>query len=664
MPAAARRQRPAQPRPAVELSADEARRIALRAQGLIGAPDRRGGVPAMLARPRRGPARHDLGARPLARARRLRAARPGRPRAKVERRRTGAATRFEYWSHAASILPQTEWPWFAFRRRRMRARAEALARRPPAGGRRRPRAAARRGPLTTKDLGGAKASAEWWDWSEAKIAVEWLLDVGEVVCVERRGWRRVYDLAERAIPADLLREEPTDEACLTRLVAQGGRAMGVATRSDLADYHRLLLDQVDGVIEATGLVPVEVEGWDAPAWADPAALETPRPRAPPHDAAVAVRLAHLGPQADDADLRLRPPHRGLRPQAEARPRLLRDAAARGRPDRRPRRPQARGADAARAPGLGRAARDREDGGRAARGRRVGRVRRGRARPGRLRRRRRRRFARRSTGRHAAWPTRRPAPARTPATSTSRACATAREVYIDGERVADVTTHPAFRNSARSIARLYDALHDPRSATCSPPTDRHGIRTHKFFMPSYSAEDLLAAREAIAHWSRMSYGFMGRTPGLQGRRSWRRSAPIRSSTRRSPAAPRTGTASTRREALFLNHVLINPPIDRNKPVHEVEDVYVHVVARDATTGIIVSGAKMLATGSAITHATFVAQNSAVHLEEGKAEDYALVFIAPMDTPGKKLLCRTLVRGRRASRRGTTRSPAASTRTTRS
>jgi aromatic ring hydroxylase len=90
-------------------------------------------------------------------------------------------------------------------------------------------------------------------------------------------------------------------------------------------------------------------------------------------------------------------------------------------------------------------------------------------------------------------------------------------------------------------------------------------------------------------------------------------------------------------LFLNHVLINPPIDRDKAVHEVEDVYVHVV-KERDDGIIVSGAKMLATGSAITHATFVAQNSAVSLEEGKAEDYALVFIAPMDTPGKKLVCR--------------------------
>jgi uncharacterized protein YcaQ len=183
---------------------------------------------------------------------------------------------FEYWSHAACVLPLTEWPWFAFRRRRLLARqkrwhdvhesaVDAVRERLRADG-----------PLTTKELGGAKvAHAAWWDWSEAKIAVEWLLDVGEVACVERRGWRRVYDLAERAIPAELRREEPSDEACLCRLVAHGGRAMGVATRGDLADYHRLRVDDVDAVLEASGLVPVTVAGWDEPAWADPQALAAP-----------------------------------------------------------------------------------------------------------------------------------------------------------------------------------------------------------------------------------------------------------------------------------------------------------------------------------------------------------------------------------------------------
>jgi hypothetical protein len=265
-----------QPDPEVVLSADEARRMGLRAQGLLGAPDRRGGVPAML---------RALGAvqldtiSVLARSHELvayaRLGAVGREAAEGAYWSDPPGDAFEYWSHAACILPIAEWPWFAFRRRRMRARQRRWhqVHRPAVDAVRDQLQA--EGPLTTKDLGGAKASSEWWDWSEAKIAIEWLLDVGEVACVERRGWRRVYDLAERAIPADLLREEPDDEACLRRLVRQAGRALGVATRADLAEYHRLKLDQVDAVVEETGLVPATVEAWDAPAWADPVALETP-----------------------------------------------------------------------------------------------------------------------------------------------------------------------------------------------------------------------------------------------------------------------------------------------------------------------------------------------------------------------------------------------------
>ena len=212
----------------------------------------------------------------------------------------------------------------------------------------------------------------------------------------------------------------------------------------------------------------------------------------------------------------------------------------------------------------------------------------------------------------------------------------RAVYIYGERVGDVTDHPAFRNSARSVARLYDALHDPETRDLMTAEDRHGIRTHRFFMPSYTPEDLLRSREAIAHWARLSYGYMGRTPDYK--------ASFMAALGADPGWYSPFEESARHwyrdyaeKVLFLNHVLINPPIDRNKAVHEVEDVFVHVVA-ERDDGIVVSGAKMLATGSALTHATFVAQNSAVQLEEGKAEDYALVFIAPMDTPGKRLICR--------------------------
>jgi uncharacterized protein len=256
---------------AAALSRDEARRVALRAQGLLGADGRRGGPAAMLRR---------LGAvqldtiSVLARSHELVAyARLGAiGRDRVERA-YWSGDAFEYWSHAACVLPVEEWPMFAFRRRWFRARGQRWHK----VGREvcdQVLASLRdNGPMTVSDLGGARRTAEWWDWSEAKVAVEWLLDIGEVVCAERRSWKRVYDLPERALPAELLADDPDDATCLRRLVGQAGRALGVATLGELAEYHRLRQDQVRGVVGDTDLVEVDVEGWGSRAWAHPDALE-------------------------------------------------------------------------------------------------------------------------------------------------------------------------------------------------------------------------------------------------------------------------------------------------------------------------------------------------------------------------------------------------------
>jgi uncharacterized protein YcaQ len=131
------------------------------------------------------------------------------------------------------------------------------------------------GPLTTTELGGARKTPGWWDWSEAKVAVEHLLAVGEVVCVERRGWRRVYDLPERAIPAHLMHDDLDDHTCRVRMVALSGKALGVGTKADLLDYYRLKSQspaEFAALAEEAGLVPVEVAGWERDAWADPDAL--------------------------------------------------------------------------------------------------------------------------------------------------------------------------------------------------------------------------------------------------------------------------------------------------------------------------------------------------------------------------------------------------------
>jgi uncharacterized protein YcaQ len=262
----------------VTLSADEARRLALRAQGFLGADGRRGGPAAMLRR---------LGAvqldtiSVLARSHELVAyARLGAvARARVERAYWNGNA-FEYWSHAACVLPVEEWPMFAFRRRWFRARGQRWHKVGQEACDRVLAALRANGPMTVSDLGGGRRGGDWWDWSDAKIAVEWLLDIGEVICTRRRAWKRIYDLPERALPPALLADDPDDATCLRRLVGQAGRALGAATVKDLADYHRLKTDQVAAVARDTGLVEVAVPGWRGPVWADPAALDAlgARPR--------------------------------------------------------------------------------------------------------------------------------------------------------------------------------------------------------------------------------------------------------------------------------------------------------------------------------------------------------------------------------------------------
>jgi uncharacterized protein YcaQ len=272
--------------PELTLTLDDVRLLTLQAQGLIGTQARAGGVPAMLRR---------LGAvqldtiSVLARSHELVAyARLGSvARSVIERAywHPRAASAFEYWSHAACVLPIQEWPYYSFRRRAFAARGmrwhqidrsvceEVLAK------------LRSEGALNATQLGGAKNGGAWWDWSETKIAVEWLLDTGQVICARRVGWRRIYDLPERVLPADLLNEDPTDAECLIHLTGVAARALGVVTKSDLTDYQRLsnfgsgrnaARLSADEAAVAAGLIPVRIASRTGPAqpgWADPAAVD-------------------------------------------------------------------------------------------------------------------------------------------------------------------------------------------------------------------------------------------------------------------------------------------------------------------------------------------------------------------------------------------------------
>ena len=124
-----------------------------------------------------------------------------------------------------------------------------------------------RGPIAASEITLGKPSRKgWWEWSDAKTAIELLFWSGEVTSARRRGFERLYDLPERVIPAAILAVPTPSPADAHRaLIERGARALGIATEADLRDYYRLkpamARPAIAALVEAGVLQPVAVEGW-------------------------------------------------------------------------------------------------------------------------------------------------------------------------------------------------------------------------------------------------------------------------------------------------------------------------------------------------------------------------------------------------------------------
>ena len=212
----------------------------------------------------------------------------------------------------------------------------------------------------------------------------------------------------------------------------------------------------------------------------------------------------------------------------------------------------------------------------------------------------------------------------------------REVFIYGERVKNVTEHPAFRNTSRMIARLYDALHDPkrRDKLLLPTDTGSGGKTHAFFKAPKTQDELIAGRNAIAEWAKITYGWIGRSPDYKAAFLATLGAnadfydPYQENARR-------WYKFSQERVPFINHAIIHPPVDRDRPPNEVADVCAHV-EKETDAGIVVSGAKVVATGSVLTNYTFVAHHGLIPLQD---KSFAVVFMVPTNAPGVKFICRT-------------------------
>ena len=224
----------------------------------------------------------------------------------------------------------------------------------------------------------------------------------------------------------------------------------------------------------------------------------------------------------------------------------------------------------------------------------------------------------------------------------------REVWLDGAKVKDVTTHPAFTGMVHELARIYDLQHTDeyrdQMTFVSPET---GNRCSLSWLLPRSAEDLKLQRRNSEVWNEQSWGQLGRSPDI--------------------LAPHIMGLYAIREALgqiknphcdfgenivnyhrycmendlFLTHGLGDPQVDRSQqPQNEnqsgiEEEIALHVVEETAA-GVIVHGAKQLATAAPISNETYISL-SAPFVRRSDPR-YVLSFSIPTDRPGMKILCR--------------------------
>ena len=216
----------------------------------------------------------------------------------------------------------------------------------------------------------------------------------------------------------------------------------------------------------------------------------------------------------------------------------------------------------------------------------------------------------------------------------------RQIYIDGEVISDVTTHPAFSGVIRSIANVYDFVNDEANrSVMTYPSPTTGEPVNLAYLIPRSGDDLTRRRIALRKSMECSFGLIGRGPEhvasfLSG---WAARSDIFARSGQRYADNMVAFYEYARDNdLFCTYAIVPPQIDRSKPAHQQEDPYLYAgVREEREDGIVIKGAQMLATGAVV--ADYVILSSIVPLSEGD-EDYAISVAVPMGAPGLRVLSR--------------------------
>ena len=219
----------------------------------------------------------------------------------------------------------------------------------------------------------------------------------------------------------------------------------------------------------------------------------------------------------------------------------------------------------------------------------------------------------------------------------------REIYIEGERVKDVISDPRFSGATKTMAHLMDIQSDPDLSevmTYNSPTsgDKVGM-TH---IQPQSRDDVIARNDAIKVWMDASCGMMGRSPDYKNciisnyaaaKDVFKRDAFDGSQN------IQNFYEHVRENDAVTTHVLVNPQIDRSKHAHlETSDIVAQIV-KETDAGIVIRGARMVATLCAMANELLVMPAAATWSNETRdTSDFSFGFAIPTSTPGLKFICR--------------------------
>lgn len=213
----------------------------------------------------------------------------------------------------------------------------------------------------------------------------------------------------------------------------------------------------------------------------------------------------------------------------------------------------------------------------------------------------------------------------------------RQVFVDGEKVKDVTTHKAFAGAAQSLAHLFDIAAAPENRelmTCTSPTSGHPV-WRGYQIPKTHA-DVKAKRLAAEAWAEATFGLMGRTPDhVAGFFAGYAAVPSVFAAGGDKFADNVVKfyEKARDTHQYISYAIVPPQIDRSKPAHQQSDPALYAgVVKERDDGIVMSGAQQLATGGLYSDYIYL---SSIHPMQPGDENYANGVAIPVNAPGLKL-----------------------------